>query len=181
MFTSLRRTIAGLSILAAVVAFGTGPALAQENPPRTPIELPCASNAFAQVLGKSPVDDGSQTLVQARVIFAPGGSIGMHTHPGTLVMTVESGVFGFTHMGDGDMTLNRVVTSETEASTVAMPHGEEIAINPGDWFVETGMVHTGVNLSDGETTVLISGLIETGQPLTICVDEGATPMAHARD
>jgi hypothetical protein len=30
------------------------------------------------------------------------------------------------------------------------------------------MVHTGVNLSDGQTTVLVTGLIEPGQPLTIC-------------
>lgn len=139
----------------------------------------CCSSA--QVLGSSPIGDGAQTLVQARVIFAPGGSIGMHTHPGTLVMTVETGVFGFTHHGDGEMTLNRVATAEAEATTEPMPHGEEIATNPGDWFVETGMIHTGSNLSDGETTVLISGVIETGQPLTICVDEAATPAAHARN
>jgi hypothetical protein len=181
MFTSIRRAIAGLSILAAVTAFGAGPAMAQENPPPKPIELPCATNAFAQVLGASPVGDGSQTLVQARVIFGEGGSIGLHTHPGTLVMTVETGSFGFTHMGDSEMTLNRAATSETDATTEPMPHGEEVAVNPGDWFVETGMVHTGANLSDGETTVLISGLIETGQPLTMCVDEGATPVQHAKN
>ena len=42
---------------------GAGPAFAQENPPRTPIELPCATNAFSQLLGATPVGDGAQTLV----------------------------------------------------------------------------------------------------------------------
>jgi len=181
MFATLRKSIVGLSVLAAVAAFGTGPALAQENPPPKPIEIPCATNVSAQVLGATPIGDGSHTLVQARVIFAPGGSIGTHTHPGTLVVTVESGILGFTPIGDGEMTVNRVATADTEATNEPLPLGEETAVNPGDWFVETGMVHTGVNLSDGETTVLISGLIETGQPLTICTEDGATPMAHARD
>ena len=36
------------------------------------------------------------------MIFGEGGSIGLHAHPGTLVMTVETGSFGFTYMGDGD-------------------------------------------------------------------------------
>ena len=128
MFTSLRRAIAGLSILTAVATFGAGPAMSQENPPPKPIELPCATNASSQLLGATPIGDGSQTLVQARVIFAPGGSIGLHTHPGTLVMTVESGVFGFTHMGENEMTLNRAATDTSEATTESMPHGEEIAI-----------------------------------------------------
>lgn len=181
MFTTLRRTLVGLSVLASVIAFGTGPAVAQENPPPKQIEIPCASNVSSQLLGATPVGDGSQTLVQARVIFAPGGTIGTHTHPGTLVVTVESGILGFTPIGDGEMSVNRVATADTEATTEPLPLGVETAVNPGDWFVETGMVHTGVNLSDGITTVLLSGLIETGQPLTICTDDGATPMDHARN
>lgn len=150
--------------------------LAQENPPPQPIDLPCATNAFAQVLGMTPVNDGAQNLVLARVIFEQGGSIMAHTHPGTLVATVESGVFGFTHLGDGEMTVTRAATADGEAVTEPMPHGEEVVLNPGDGFVETGMIHTGSSIGDEPATVLLTGLIEAGQPLTICVEEG-TPVS----
>lgn len=176
---SIIHRVIGLAVIVAT-GLASAPAytaIAQENPPPNPIELPCATNVSAQVLGMTPVNDGEQTLLLARVIFGPGGSIGEHTHPGSLVITVESGSFGFTHLGDGEMTVNRVATADAEASVEPMPHGEEVVLNPGDWTVETGMIHTGANLSDEPTTVLLSGLIEGGQPLTICVDESSTPVA----
>ena len=172
--------IVSLSVaLLASVASATAQAGAQGNPPANPITLPCATNASAQVLGSTPVGDGSQTLIQARIIFGPGGSIGEHTHPGTLVLTVESGQFGFTPVGAGEMTVNRAATAETESVSEPMVAGEEMVVNPGDWFVETGMVHTGVNLSAEPTTVLLTGLITTGEPLTSCVEQGAVPMSES--
>ena len=152
--------------------------MAQENPPAKPIDLPCATDASAQVLGMTPVNDGAYNLISARVIFAPGGSIAEHTHPGSVVATIESGSLGFTHLGDAEMAVNRAATADTEAVVESLPHGEEVALNPGDWFVETGMIHTATNLSDGPTTVLLSAMIEAGQPLTICVED-ATPVSHS--
>ena len=127
--------------------------------------------------GMTPVNDGAQNVVLARIILGPGGSVGEHTHPGTVVFTVESGVLGFTHLGDMEMTVTRAATANAEAVVEPLPHGEEVALNPGDTYVESGMVHTASNLSDGDTTVLMSGLMEAGQPLTVCVDGAATP-AH---
>jgi hypothetical protein len=175
--TTVRRTLFRLVALTFVLmlipaAAGT----AQENPPAKPIDLPCASNVSAQVLGSTLVNDETQHLLQVRVIFEPGGYFTEHTHPGVVVATVESGLFGFTHLGESEMMVNRAATADSEASQEPLPHGEEVALNPGDWFVETGMIHLGVNLSDGQTTVLVTGLIEPGQPLTICADEAATPV-----
>lgn len=173
------RQLFGLAIILPIgfVSISGREAVAQENPPPTPIELPCATDVSAQVLGKSMVNDGQDALLLVRVIFAPGGSIAAHTHPGTMVITVESGQFGFTVIGDGEMVLNRAATADAEASTEPMPQGEEVVIEPGDWTVETGMVHTARNLSDEPTTVLLSAMIEAGQPLTVCVDESSTPVA----
>jgi hypothetical protein len=39
------------------------------------------------------------------------------------------------------------------------------------------MIHTGENVGDGVTTLLLTALIESGQPLTMCADE-ATPGHH---
>ncbi len=172
---STRTFVSVLVVLATAMIFAPVPStVAQDSPPPSPIDLPCATNASSQLLGATPVGDGSQTLVLARVLFDPGGRIGEHTHPGTLVVMIESGAFGLTLVDDGEMMVTRAATADSEAIQEPLVAGEETTLEPGDSFVEHGMVHTGSNLSDGQTTVLISGLIETGTPLTLCVDT-ATP------
>ncbi|MBA2759640.1 MAG: hypothetical protein H0U38_08100 [Chloroflexia bacterium] len=165
-------SVVALAALVILVPFTS--TAAQEGPPPSPIELPCATNASSQLLGATPVGDGSQTLVLARVLFDSGGSIGEHTHPGALIVMIEAGAFGLTLVEDGEMMVTRAATSDAEATQEPLVVGEELALEPGDSFIEHGMVHTGSNLSDEQTTVLISGLIETGEPLTQCVD-AATP------
>ena len=175
MFSVLDRTVSRITLvlvlLGMIALVAITPAHAQENPPPNPITLACANNAFAQVLGATPVGDGSQTLILARVILEPDGYIGAHTHPGTLIVTVEQGEFGFALVDHhGEMEINRAATASSEASTEMTNGSEPMLLNPGDWFVETGMIHTAHNLSDGVTTVLLTALIESGQPLTICAD-----------
>jgi hypothetical protein len=178
-----RRRIPFLIALIAILSLlSIAPATAQEVPPPKPIDLPCATNMSSQLLGATQIGDGSQTLVLARVIFGPGGNLGAHTHPGTLVAVVETGTLGFTLLEDADMSINRSATAEREASQEPLAIGEEATLAPGDGFIEVGMIHSAQNLSDGQTTVLLSGLIETGQPLTACADvsqapEGIAPMA----
>lgn len=170
MITRIKALFFVVSFLAATFTFGSaGPAVAQENPPPQPVDLPCATNVSAQVLGSTLVNDDTQALIQARIVFGPGGKLDLHTHPGSLIVTVESGQLGFTHQGDGDMTVNRAVTGADAAIVDPLSHGELVEINPGDWFIETGMTHTAENLAAGETTVLLTGLLEPGVPLVICV------------
>lgn len=173
-FRSSLATLVAVMTLLAIGAFT--PAAAQDVPPPNPIDLPCTENVSAQVLAATPVGDGNQTLLLVRVILGPGGSIGDHTHPGTLAVAIESGTFGLTLAHEGEMVVTRAATADTEATEEPMVHGEEATLNPGDSFIETGMVHSANNLDDGETTALISGLIETGQPLTICATDG-TPVS----
>ena len=151
--------------------------VAQDVPPPNPVDIPCATNVSAQVLAATPVGDGSETLVLARVIFGPGGSLGAHTHPGTLAVVIESGSFGLTLLNDGEMMVTRAATADSEATQEPLVVDEMATLNPGDSFIEMGMIHSATNLGDGDTTALISGLIESGQPLTICADD-ATPMAQ---
>lgn len=172
-----RLFIAGITIGCLVKLGLNTTALAQDNPPAQPVEVPCATNVSAQVLGATPIEESAQVLLLVRITFDVDGSIGLHTHPGTLVVTVESGMVGFTHMDDGEMTITRAATADAEASEEAAANGEEVSLNPGDTFIETGMMHTASNLVEGPTTVLLSGLIEEGQPLTICVEDG-TPISE---
>lgn len=162
-------------ILFAVSTLVISPALpagAQPAEPQ-PVELPCAENVSAQVLGKgAPSTADGQALVLVRVIFGPGGSLGAHTHPGTLVASVESGTLGFTLLDDhGEMTVTRAGSDGTPEAEEPLTVDQEVELAAGDGFVETGMVHSARNISDEPTSVLISGLITAGEPLTQCVDE----------
>lgn len=163
---SLLITLLSLSALALVPA---RPSAAQEAPAPKPVELACATNASAQVLSSGPVNDGSQNLILVRMILGPGGSVGAHTHPGNLAVVVESGSLGFTLLDDGEMSITRGATGDTEA----LVRDQQVALEPGDSFFEMGMIHSATNLSDGETTLVFSGLVEAGQPLTTCVDTAA--------
>lgn len=151
--------------LAATSAGSTAP------PEPVPITLPCATDATVQVLGRgTPVNGEGQALVLARVTFQPGGGIGPHTHPGTLVQSVESGRLGFTLIEEGEMPLMRSGGAGTPAVEESIPVGQEVELGPGDWFVETGMVHTGRALGDEPVVLIYAGLFTEGQPLTACVD-----------
>lgn len=158
-----------------VVGGLTDRAVAAQPEPQ-PVTIPCATNVSAQLLGSAqPAEAAGQTLVLARIIFGPGGSIGPHTHPGTLVVSVESGSFGFTLIEHGEMPVMRATEAGTPAVAEPMIRDQEVELAPGDWFVETGMIHSARNLSDEPTSVLLTGLIEAGQPLTQCVEGTPTP------
>ena len=170
-----RRLLSTLGLVAAgaLVAASLG---AAAPPERQPVTLPCATNAFVQVFGRgAPAAGGGQELVLARVTFEPGGGIGPHTHPGTLVQTVESGTFGFTLIEAGEMAVMRAGGAGTPAAAEPLPVGQEVVLEPGDWFVETGMVHTGRAIGDEPVVLTYAGLFEAGQPLTACVEGTPTP------
>ena len=172
------RTTLLVAITAILSLFAVTATSAQEAPAPKPIDLPCVSNVSGQVLNATPVGDGSQTLVLVRIILGPGGTIGNHTHPGTLAVTIESGSFGLTLSDHGEMGINRGGPASAESTPEPMTPGQQYTLAPGDGFIETGMIHRAANLSDGDTTVLIAGLITTGEPLTQCVED-ATPVAGA--
>ena len=170
-----RRLLVALGLTMAV-ALAVGAVGTPAPPPPQPVILPCATDAFVQVFGRgAPADAEGQSLVLARVTFEPGGGIGPHTHPGTLVQTVESGRFGFTLIEEGEMMLMRSGGAGTPAVPEPIPVGQEVELGPGDWFVETGMVHTGRAIGEEPVVLTYAGLFAEGQPLTTCVEGTPTP------
>jgi quercetin dioxygenase-like cupin family protein len=173
---SAMRRLFFLILAVVIIAAGglAGRSVAAAQPEPQPVTLPCATNVSAQVLGTTPDAAAGKSLVLARIIFGPGGSIGAHTHPGTLVVSVEAGDFGFTLLDQGEMPVMRSQDAGTPAVAEPMTRDQEVELAPGDWFVETGMIHSARNLGDEPTAVLLTGLIAAGQPLTQCVE--GTPM-----
>jgi quercetin dioxygenase-like cupin family protein len=160
-------------VFIGIVGLSTPPGSAAAPPEPQPVTLPCATNMSVQVLGNTqPAAAEDQSLVLVRALFGPGGGIGPHTHPGTLVISVESGAFGFTPVDEDAMTMTVMRSGElgTPAAAEPMVSGQETVLHPGDWVVETGMVHSARTVGEEPVAVVFSGLIAAGQPLTTCVD-----------
>lgn len=144
-------------LLAPMVLTGVPAASAQDTS--------CITGVKATVLGKgAPAQAEGYALVTVRLVFGPGGEIGAHIHPGTLVVTIESGTMSFTLLSGDEMEITR---GEGDPDTVALD--QSIELEAGDGFVETGLVHGARNAGDGDLVVIVSGLVEASQPLTQCV------------
>ena len=172
---SIVRLLTALAFVAAAsVAVSSRGAAAPPAP--QPVTIPCATDVSAQVFGNaSPAAAPGQAQLLVRITFAPGGSLGPHTHPGTLIASIESGTLGFTLVDHGEMAIMRSGNAGTPAAEEPITTGQEVELNAGDWFVETGMIHSARAIGDEPAVVTISGLIEAGQPLTQCVEGTPTP------
>jgi quercetin dioxygenase-like cupin family protein len=105
------------------------------------------SNATSVVHVREPSD-----ALVARITFQPGGSVGWHTHPGPVFVTVASGALSIINASD---CVHRVYTAG------------KAFVDPGQ-----GNVHVGFNDTDGETVLYATFLdVPAGQPATIPADD----------
>jgi quercetin dioxygenase-like cupin family protein len=167
-------SVAVLLALLATTAFAPGSAAAQNG---QPLELPCVTGVTVMPIGQAMPDNANeQALVMLRLTIAPGGGFAAHTHPGTLVASIESGTFDLTQLDDMQMDVMRAATDSTPGGSEPMTKGVPSTLNPGDWFVEPGgMVHTGFNHGTEPTVVLLTGLVDPSKPLVQCLE--GTPAA----
>ena len=164
------RTLLGLLMICSLATLVLQPAAAQSAQGAQKLDLPCATGISYTVLGAGmPQTAKGQELVQVELYFAPGGELKAHTHPGALVVNVASGTLGLTmiDMQKGQLEIHRQGEADATPAT-AMMINHEVALNAGDWFVEEGMIHSARNLGNTPVKVLISGLIQAGQPLVQC-------------
>jgi quercetin dioxygenase-like cupin family protein len=160
--------ILGFSLV-ALAPVGAG---AQAQPQQgQPLDLPCVTGVTVQPLGQGMPDDASgQALVMMRLFIAPNGGFQAHTHPGMLVVSIESGTLDLTQLRDMAMSVMRAPANGTPAASEPVTKGVPVTLNPGDWFVEPkGMVHQASNSGTEQTVVLLSGLVDPNQPLVQCV------------
>jgi quercetin dioxygenase-like cupin family protein len=168
-FVQLALTV--LVIVTGLLTASASTSAAQLEP--RPVTLECATDMRALTLGTAqPASAEGQSLVLVRAIFGVGGGIGPHTHPGTLIVAVESGQFGVTLAEDGPMSMSVMRAADTPGTPAAeelLTPGQEAVLDPGDYFIETGMVHSARTVGDAEAVVTFTGLVEAGQPVTSCV------------
>ena len=161
--------IAALFLGLAVLAPSHSATLAQDE---QPIDLSCVTGVTALTLGVGmPENASGQVLVLLHLTVAPGGGFAPHTHPGMMVVSVESGTLDVTQVGDMEMTVTRAASNGTPAVNEPLTNGMTATLGPGDSFVEpAGMVHTSFNNGTEPASLLATGLIDPNLPATQCVE-----------
>lgn len=181
----MRRVTVLLAILAlglSVVLAGGAPSplAAQSATPAAVTAIELAPGVTAEVFAAAPsARAAGQTVYLARFTFAPGSEIFPHSHPGTIVLGVDSGSFGWTLLEGTAHVVRGAAAGGTTTEDVTEP-GTEVILEVGDAiFYEDDVVHTARGAGDEATVVLGALVLETGQPLIVPADMelAATPAA----
>ena len=174
----MRRVSLVLSVvmLFGMVAIWSMRAAAQDA---TPAAGPVGVTATLLGSGQPAVAPGHELSLR-RVTLEPGGSIPAHTHPGALVIYLESGTWGYTALDEGTQ-LTRAATNGTPGPSEEMAVGEEIILNAGDWIFVEDPADDIRNAGDEPVVLLVAGLTRVGEPFTTIttdmegMETGGTP------
>jgi quercetin dioxygenase-like cupin family protein len=181
----MNRRLAVVLVLAALVA-APGLTAAQDSTPAAggPIAvIELAPGVTAEVFAGAPsARAAGQTVYLARFVFQPGSEIFPHSHPGTVVLGVESGTFGWTLVEGAAHVVRGAAAGATGPVEDLTEPGTEVVLNPGDAiYYEDDVVHTARGAGDGPTVVLGTLVLEAEQPLLMPADMememGGTPEA----
>jgi quercetin dioxygenase-like cupin family protein len=153
---------------------------AQDETPTAVAQIELAPGVIAEVFAAAPsaVAEG-QTVYLARFTFDPGSEIFPHGHPGTTVLGVETGSFGWTLQEGTAHVVRGAAAGETAIEDLTEP-GVEVILNPGDAiFYEDDVIHTARGAGEEPAVILGTLVLETGQPLIMPADMemDATPAA----
>lgn len=171
----MRRVSLVLSVVmlfGVVLIWGTR-AIAQDA---TPAAGPVGVTATLLGSGETSIAPGHELSLR-RITIEPGGGIPAHTHPGALVIYLESGTWGYTALG-GTVELRRAAVDGTPAPVEEMPIGEEVILNPGDWLYVEDPADDIRNAGEEPVVLWVAGLTRVGEPFTAIMSDmemGGTP------
>jgi hypothetical protein len=146
--------------------------------PISVIEL--APGVTAEIFASAPSDRApDQTVYLARFVFEPGMEIFPHSHPGTVVLGVESGTLGWTLLEGTAHVVRGAAAGNTEVEDVTEP-GTEVTLEVGDAiYYEDDVIHTARGASADPAVVLGTLVLTTGEPLRIPADMDMAPTTSA--
>jgi quercetin dioxygenase-like cupin family protein len=131
-----------------------------------------APGVTAEVLAAAPSAVApEQTVYVARFVFQSGAAIFPHSHPGTTVLGVVSGSFGWTlKAGVAHVIRGAGAGAAGPVEDLTEP-GTDVVLKAGDAiFYESDVVHTARGAGDTEAVVLGSLVLKAGAPLLMPAD-----------
>ncbi len=121
-----------------------------------------------------------QTVYVARFTFQPGGEIFPHSHPGTTVLAVASGTFGWTLLAGTAHVVRGAASGAAEPAEDVTELGSEVILEPGDAiYYEDDVIHTARGAGDTPAVVHATQVLTAGEPRLMPADMemGGTPAA----
>ena len=167
-----RRAVFGAATAGALaVGLGSrrdlGARAAQDPPPLT-----APAGVTIQVIGAGqPSTTPGMELTLRRTTIAPGGGLPPHSHPGALVIVVESGTWSYTALGGG-IELTRAAVDGTATPAESVTTGVEVTLTAGDALFVEDPQDAFRNLGDDDVVLLVAGLTPVGEPFTTLMDMG---------
>ena len=142
----------------------------------TPEATPASAAVVREVLSSGlPAAAPGETLELVRYTIPAGTQLPAHTHPGMQVARIESGTLHYTVLA-GEVPVTRAAGSDPGLPTAVTAGGGEVAIGPGDAFVEAaGVAHYGRNAGPEPVVILVASLFTSGPAPATLLD--ATPAA----
>ncbi|CAN5854644.1 hypothetical protein BH24CHL4_BH24CHL4_13640 [soil metagenome] len=148
------KAIAGLAVAALLISPAADATAKQES---------IVSGAWMETLGAATDADSKSSMVQVRLTLEPGARLRGHDHPGSAIITVESGVLetelirgtGAVHRGADDLI---EVVSAGSGGKVMLHEGDSISY-------EQNCGKTMANAGEEPLVMIMSLLVSDGQPL----------------
>jgi quercetin dioxygenase-like cupin family protein len=163
-----------LLAMPASVAWAPAPVPAQEaSPAAGPISVKeLAPGITIELFAAMPSARApGQTVYLARLTFQPGAEIFPHRHPGTSVIGVVSGAFGWTLLEGSAQVMRGAASGATGPMEAVTEPGTEVILEPGDAIVyEDDVVHTARGAGETETVILVTQVLTAGEPRLLPVD-----------
>jgi quercetin dioxygenase-like cupin family protein len=151
----------------------TTPPASTIPPPTEPIAvIDLAPGVTAEVFAGAPSDRApDQTVYLARFVFQGGSEIFPHSHPGSVVLGVESGTFGWTLLEGTAHVVRGAAAGNTGPVEDVTEPGTEVILEVGDAiYYEDDVTHTARSASDEPAVVLGTLVLTTGEPLLMPAD-----------
>ncbi len=171
--------LVSLVVLVALFALGlatTRTAAQEATPDATAGEaisvIELAPGVTAEVFAGAPSARApGQTVYLARFVFQPGAELFPHNHPGTTILGVASGSFGWT-LVEGTAHVARGAAAGATGPTEELTEpGTDVILEPGDAiFYEDDVVHTARGAGDEEAVVFGTLVLTSGEPLLMPAD-----------
>ncbi|MFN8590481.1 MAG: hypothetical protein U0031_03385 [Thermomicrobiales bacterium] len=180
-FAQFRRSIAALVAAIAILTMLAPGISAQDATPAPISVMELAPGVTAEVFAGAPSDRApGQTTYLARFVFQPGAEIFPHSHPGTTVLGVASGTFGWTLMKGTAHVIRGAAAGATGPVEDITEPGTEVILQPGDAiYYEDDVVHTARGAGDEPAVVFGTLILTSGEPLLMpaaeMADMAATP------